>query len=262
MQICIFTRAAIDAFAGLPHGEWQNWLEREFLWSAPTAWRLMQVEEMFRLKSFTVKDLQIDVGSLYLLAAPSTPESARAEVLDLAAQGYVSREEVQRIVAEAALKAQEGQVEGHRVEMELQAQRIHKQYAGSLSKDQIQALVDKSNKEATKRAEKAEKQMEKIQARLDKLAETPTKENKKSARAEPFDLAGRDPADFKAATALIGLYNHFSRKILEMNVEAAFRGMTAREREDFTENTYQVETRHEHCMNAFRGLCRALEDKD
>jgi hypothetical protein len=39
-----------------------------------------------------VENLEIDASSLYLLASPSTPEPARTEVLDLAAQGYVSRD--------------------------------------------------------------------------------------------------------------------------------------------------------------------------
>jgi hypothetical protein len=38
-------------------------------------------------KSETVSDLGLPVGALYLLAAPSTPESTRDDLLELAANG-------------------------------------------------------------------------------------------------------------------------------------------------------------------------------
>ena len=43
----------------------------------------MQVHEL-ALKSVTVTDLELPVRGLYLLAAPSTPEEARAEVIERA----------------------------------------------------------------------------------------------------------------------------------------------------------------------------------
>src|SRR6516162_6810904 len=68
--------------AALPHGQWEAWLRREFDWSLSSAVKMMQVADAF--KSVTVTDLQIDVRSLYQLAAPSTPEAARAEAITLA----------------------------------------------------------------------------------------------------------------------------------------------------------------------------------
>jgi hypothetical protein len=58
------------------HGEWLPWLEAEFGWSESTALRFMRVAEM-AAKSVTVTDLDIPIGSLYQLAAPSTPEPVR-----------------------------------------------------------------------------------------------------------------------------------------------------------------------------------------
>jgi Protein of unknown function (DUF3102) len=63
-----------DAKARCGHGNWLPWLEREFGWSEDTTLRFMQVAELS--KNRTVRDLEIPVSGLYLLAAPSTPEAA------------------------------------------------------------------------------------------------------------------------------------------------------------------------------------------
>ena len=76
-----FTEA--KALAG--HGDWLPWLEREFGWSEDTALRFMQVYEMS--KSRNLRDLNLRVSGLYLLAAPSTPEPARTEVIERAEAG-------------------------------------------------------------------------------------------------------------------------------------------------------------------------------
>jgi hypothetical protein len=61
------------------HGKWLPWL-REFECAEVAAWRFMQVPELS--KSSSVKDLNVDVTSLYRLAAPSTP----AETIDAVAE--------------------------------------------------------------------------------------------------------------------------------------------------------------------------------
>jgi hypothetical protein len=71
--------------AQLEHGQWEEWLCREFDWSADTALRMMQVAERF--KNRNVRDLQIDVSALYILSAPSTPPAAAEEAVALAQQG-------------------------------------------------------------------------------------------------------------------------------------------------------------------------------
>lgn len=45
-------------------------------------------------------------------------------------------------------------------------------------------------------------------------------------------LRGRDPADFRAATALLGLLHHIVRTAREIDVEAAVRGLAGRETDD------------------------------
>jgi phage N-6-adenine-methyltransferase len=68
------------------HGEWLPWLEAEFGWSESTALRFMRVAEM-AAKSVTVTDLDIPIGSLYQLAAPSTPEPVRQAAFEAIANG-------------------------------------------------------------------------------------------------------------------------------------------------------------------------------
>jgi len=68
----------------LGHGRFLDWIEAEFEWSYPTAARFIQVANAFS------KGYQIDKfapSALYLLAAPSTPETAREEAIALAEAG-------------------------------------------------------------------------------------------------------------------------------------------------------------------------------
>lgn len=69
----------------LLHGEWEPWLREEFDWSTSSALKMMQVSERF--KSIKITDLRFDVSALYLLAAPSTPQAAAIEAVQLAQQG-------------------------------------------------------------------------------------------------------------------------------------------------------------------------------
>jgi hypothetical protein len=83
----------------LGHGNWLPWIEREFRWGERTARNFISAYEFAQSKSANVADLAIDVSSVYLLAAPSTPEEARAEVLSRGEAGEVlPHAEVKRIV--------------------------------------------------------------------------------------------------------------------------------------------------------------------
>lgn len=69
----------------LAHGEFGNWLNKEFNWSLSTAAKMMQASKQFKNVNFT--DLNLSLSAIYLLAAPSTPDSARVEALSRASQG-------------------------------------------------------------------------------------------------------------------------------------------------------------------------------
>jgi hypothetical protein len=83
------------------HGEWLPWLDREFGWKEQSARNFMQVYEL-SLKSPNFGDLGIGVSSLYLLAAPSTPEEARTEIIERAEKGeHLSVQAVKTTIAKA-----------------------------------------------------------------------------------------------------------------------------------------------------------------
>ncbi len=69
----------------LKHGEFRSWLKAEFNWSISSATKFMQVSEQFKNVNFT--HFNFSASALYILAAPSTPESAREYALQLAARG-------------------------------------------------------------------------------------------------------------------------------------------------------------------------------
>jgi Protein of unknown function (DUF3102) len=69
----------------LKHGEFRNWLKTEFNWSISSATKFMQVSEQFKNVNFT--HFNFAASALYILAAPSTPESARKYALQLATEG-------------------------------------------------------------------------------------------------------------------------------------------------------------------------------
>jgi hypothetical protein len=82
------------------HGNWLPWLDREFGWSDDTALRYMQVGDL--AKSRNLRDLNLPISGLYLLAAPSTPEEARQGVIEQTENGEsLSVSDVKKLVTEA-----------------------------------------------------------------------------------------------------------------------------------------------------------------
>jgi hypothetical protein len=85
----------------LDHGHWLPWLQAEFGWAARTAQGFMRVHQVFKSAKFSHL-APVDVSALYLLAAPSTPETAREAARELAAEG----QPVKHAQARAAVDAQ------------------------------------------------------------------------------------------------------------------------------------------------------------
>jgi hypothetical protein len=86
------------------HGNWLPWLEQEFGWSADTAERFIRLNKLAgQIPQFAEYD--IPVSGLYLLAAPSTPEAAREEVITRAETGdQLTHQQIKAIVANAKPK--------------------------------------------------------------------------------------------------------------------------------------------------------------
>jgi antitoxin (DNA-binding transcriptional repressor) of toxin-antitoxin stability system len=111
-SICEIGRLLTEVKARLPHGKWLPWLAAEFAWSETTARRFMDSHELF--KSAKLEDLprllELPPSAVAEIAAPSTPEPARQEVLARVEQGEkVTTKAVKDIVAshkQAPSKAQ------------------------------------------------------------------------------------------------------------------------------------------------------------
>ncbi len=67
-------------------GRFDAWLESEFSWSRRTAYNFIAVHEQFGGDA-NFAQLDIATSALYLLAAPSTPSTARAEAIERAQAG-------------------------------------------------------------------------------------------------------------------------------------------------------------------------------
>jgi hypothetical protein len=78
----------------LGHGHFGGWLRAEFDWTPRTAQQFMLVAETFKNENFSL--LEVAPSALYLLAAPSTPDSARQEALDRASEGEPITHQVAR----------------------------------------------------------------------------------------------------------------------------------------------------------------------
>src|SRR5258706_6303093 len=67
------------------HGNWEQWLKKEFGWTQMTATRYVNVFEMS--KSNKLLDFDVPISALYQLAAPSASEVVRKEVITRAKTG-------------------------------------------------------------------------------------------------------------------------------------------------------------------------------
>ena len=76
---------------------WRAWLKHELRLSPQSAGRFIQVHKLAQERS-NLERAGLPVSALYLIAAPSTPEEARAEVLDRAAVGEISVSEVEGVI--------------------------------------------------------------------------------------------------------------------------------------------------------------------
>ena len=80
-------RRLTDSKRRVGHGGWLPWLEREFGWSDRHARRFMEVHQ-FAGKSDKLSNLDLPVSGFFLLAAPSTSDEARHEVIRQAERAF------------------------------------------------------------------------------------------------------------------------------------------------------------------------------
>ncbi len=107
----------IEVKERLPHGEFLPWIRDEFGWSRETAHRFIHVAENFPQIAHCV---QFQMRALYLLASPSTPESARDEALTLAESGErITHQAAQEIIAKHKAEAEAAKTEAKAAQKEI-----------------------------------------------------------------------------------------------------------------------------------------------
>jgi Protein of unknown function (DUF3102) len=81
-----------------------SWLKFEFGWSQRTAYNFINVYKAFPEFANFAK-IEISISSLYLLAAPSTPQEIRSQFLDMATAGEkISNKTIQEAIKKAKQK--------------------------------------------------------------------------------------------------------------------------------------------------------------
>ena len=85
-----------------PRGGFNSWIDHEFGWGERHARNFMHVYELAESKSENFSELKLSVSCLYLLAAPSTPEQVRDEIITRAKGGENLKH---KTVREAVAKA-------------------------------------------------------------------------------------------------------------------------------------------------------------
>jgi hypothetical protein len=153
------------------HGGWLPWLKREFGWSADTALRFMQVADFTENRN--LRDLEIPVSGLYHLAAPSTPEAARDEVIERSEAGErLTSAQVKETIAKAVKAELDTKLKTVHAEYERREATIRAEYEGRiyLTPAQQQAQIDKAMAPLRKQIKTYEEKLAKVKERDDARA--------------------------------------------------------------------------------------------
>jgi hypothetical protein len=198
-------RRLVDAKDRCGHGNWLPWLDREFGWTDDTALNFMRVYEMS--KSRNIRDLSIPVTGLYLLAAPSTPDEVRDEVIERAENGeHLSTAQIKDMVDKAVVDTRaelEAQLDSMRAEALQRETEIRAEYDGS---EQLQTKIDKAISKATaslhKQIEQYETKLAKIKERDERRAKPKKKGDTSPDQQRELDAAKAHAADLETALEL------------------------------------------------------------
>ncbi|MEY9179685.1 DUF3102 domain-containing protein [Bradyrhizobium sp. USDA 313] len=170
-------RRLADAKERLGHGNFLPWIDTEFGWSIATAERFIQVHENVGSKIVNLTNLDLPVSGLYVLAAPSTPDEAREEVIGRAEAGeHLSVTDVQRIVDDALFKQADKSAAELRERIARREQEVRDEYAGKLVLDpatlnaEIAKAIDTAIAPLQRDLERAEKKLKAAQDQLEAKA--------------------------------------------------------------------------------------------
>lgn len=89
----------------LKRGQFDAWLKAEFDWSRRTAYNFIKVYEAFNGRA-NLAQIDIATSALYLLAAPSTSQEIREEILQRAQEGEsITHKKLSQVIKEEKLKS-------------------------------------------------------------------------------------------------------------------------------------------------------------
>lgn len=167
-------RRLTDAKELAGHGNWLPWLDREFGWADETAFRFIRVAELSK-QIPQVVDFDLPVSALYLLAAPSTSDEAREEVIGRAESGErLNIAQVKKMIEDAAkkdatafdekMRRQQDRAEAARAKLQDQydaeVRRLRDELKTALTPDAVEKAIDEAMAPMKK---KLEQQAEKIE---------------------------------------------------------------------------------------------------
>ncbi|MEM6404071.1 MAG: DUF3102 domain-containing protein [Cyanobacteria bacterium P01_D01_bin.116] len=96
----------------LKHGQFESWLKAEFGWSRRTTYNFIKVYEAFGERAKLAQMNNISASALYILAAPSTPQKVREEVLLKAQEGEkITHKELRSEIEQIKLESNPPEVE-------------------------------------------------------------------------------------------------------------------------------------------------------
>jgi hypothetical protein len=191
---------------------WPVWLKSEFGWSEDTGSRYMQLAGL--ASSRNLRDLNIPVSGLYLLARPSTPADTRDAIIEMAETGEkLSHAKIKEMIDAAVADARE-------VEREDAAQR-QEQALASIRDAMSKLQLEVASKEQAVRAEydnkfvlTADELDRKVEDLLKPLREQITEyEMRISAQSKSKPAPRLDAKASLAATAVTSAVNDLSKKI-------------------------------------------------
>lgn len=181
-------RRLVECKDRVGHGGWLPWLDREFAWSDETARKYMRVYELAG-KSQSSWDFDLPVSSLYLLAAPSTPEEARTEVMERAEAGEaLTQAQIKEIVDDAVIASRadvEAQLRRARDDADRRVAEVRAEYDGKLLIEdpaELQAEINKIVAPLHKQIDDLESKLAKIRKKEQERIDQDRKERSKQAK--------------------------------------------------------------------------------
>jgi len=224
------------------HGNWLPWLDREFGWKEQSARNFMNLYEM-SLKSPTVGDLNLDMRSLYLLAAPSTSEEARDEIIDAAKDKRLSLAQIKKMIADAraadrkeAEQKLKQQLTKAEADYEQREKKLREELSNRMTDAEVKKEIDRQLKPLREELRKAQVALGELEPTTDDKAEA-ARQKKAAQRlhrkyrtqhfANALEYLGYDTKDAAGYCADLNLNSEDAEPITRRNIRRALNFLQA-----------------------------------